>query len=1084
MVRVSHRNRVAGLLLLSVLATFILILASSSRSRAQTIPIDADGLTPDSTFSADFSKPIDGQQTGARAAFSFEDVVDLEAVSIIVTFDDSVSASQIAASSQGQITHNYKLFNGASLIVEGNKVDGLANMAGVTAVYLDELNQPVTDNSPDFIGAPVVWDAVGGQSDAGEGVLFASLDSGVWPEHPSFQDPDGFGNSYDPPANGPYPCEFGNTTWNPADTPFTCNNKLVGAYEFLDTYKMLVGLTPEEFDSARDDDGHGTHTATTAAGNAGVNATIAGSDLGTISGVAPRAQVIAYKVCGAEGCFSSDSVAAIEQAILDGVDVINYSISGGINPYTDIVSLAFLRAYDNGIFVAKSAGNDGPDPDSVAGRSPWVTTVGASSQDRSFAGTITLEAGDNQLVLDGVSLTGAHTGEVVLAADFDGIPEGSPDDGQCLEPFPADTWTNGEIVVCARGVIARVTKGYNVLQGGAGGYVLYNPTPNTLVPDNHFLPAVHLQDTEGSALLEFLAENTAVSGTIEGGIKTTAQANVMAVFSSRGGTGQVLGVSKPDITAPGVQILAGNTAVPSSTDGGASGELFQVIQGTSMSAPHVAGSALLLKQLHPDWTPGQIKSALMTTAYTENLVKEDGITPVDNFDAGSGHIDLTRAGDPGITISATGNEFWNLETELWNSNYPSLYIPSMPGSMVIERSLKSELDYSAFWQMRVESPDDLKIIARGRVGLRPGNEKTISFTIDARSVPLGEVRHATLYFEEIGGSHVARFPITIVREQPEVEINNRCNPATFQRNESTTCAITITNMSFENAQVDLNNEMPRRLRIVEDSVIGADEADRRGLSYNGELEGAEPPNIEVVDGTGTTAGFIPLSLFNIPPVTDVTDESIVNFAIPEFYFGGDMHDTIGMVSNGYLVIDGGTQADVDYINQIFPDPTVPNNVLAPFWTDLNPSAGGALYAAILSDSNTGNAWVVFEWSNVPNFSDGELNSFQVWIGINGVEDVAYVYGDVSDGDNSFLTIGAENQYGNSGSNWFADGEGTPVSLGDELRVNTMPGEPGASHQINFEVTGWATGSWNNCVELTSDLFDGTNVICFSGEILP
>lgn len=1082
MTRLSHRKRIAGLCFLAVVATFIIILTSSSDSRAQTVDIDAATLEAESQHAADMSKPLESQQRSIGFE-SDSDIAQLEAVSIIVTYENALTPEQIAATAQGQITHQYSTFNGTAVVLAGSKIDAVANLPGVTGVYLDELNQITTDNSIDYIGAPTVWNAVGGQADAGEGVLFASLDSGIWPEHPSFSDPDQFGEAYDAP-NRIYPCQFGNTAWNPNDVPFTCNNKLVGAYVFLDTYKALVGLTSDEFDSARDDNGHGTHTSSTAVGNSGVNANIAGSDLGTVSGVAPRAQIIAYKVCGLQGCFSSDAVAAIEQAILDDVDVINYSISGGVDPYSDLVSLAFLRAYENGIFVAKSAGNSGPDADSVGGRSPWVTTVGASTQDRTFAGTLALEAGGALLTLDGVSLTDTHSAEVVLAADYDGIPPGDPDDGQCLTPFPSGTWSNEEIVVCARGQIARVTKGFNVQQGGAGGYVLYNPTPNTLVPDNHFLPAIHLQDDVGAALLAFLEENTAVIGTITGGIKESSQGDVMAIFSSRGGSGQTLGISKPDLTAPGVQILAGHSPFPATISGGAPGELFQVIQGTSMSAPHVAGAALLLKQLHPDWSPGQIKSALMTTAYGDGLVKEDGVTAVDHFDAGSGHIDLTQAGDPGITISTNGAQYVSLQHELWHSNYPSIYIPMMPGRITVERTIKSELEYSAFWQMRVEAPDDLKIIARGPIGLRPDKAKTVSITIDARNVPLGEVRHAVLYFEEVDGPHVARIPITIVRENPEVLIGNQCQPSSFRRYQSASCSIMLTNMSFEDAQIELNDEMPRRLRIVEGTVIGASSPNRKLLEYSGMLEGADPAIVSVEDGTGTTSGYVPLSLFNIPPIAGVSDESIANFAVPEFHYAGEVYDAIGMVSNGYLVISGGTAADVDYINQTFPDASIPNNVVAPFWTDLNPSAGGNMYAAILTDPNSNESWVVLEWEDVPNFSDGELNTFQAWIGINGVEDIAFVYGDVSDGDGGFLTVGAENAYGNSGDNWYVNGDGTAVFAGAEVRVVSSPGAPGASHQITFDVTGWTPGPWSNCVELTSNLYDGTNIICFSGEILP
>src|SRR5207249_7633562 len=142
-------------------------------------------------------------------------------------------------------------------------------------------------------------------------------------------------------------------------------HKLVGAYVFLSTYLAVFGAAPGEFCSgsvcsARDSEGHGTHTSTTAAGGPVDHATLLGVDRGHISGMAPGAHVIMYRICLAQGCFNSDSVAAVNQAIADGVDVINFSISGGANAYTDAVELTFLDAYAAGIIVNASAGNSGP----------------------------------------------------------------------------------------------------------------------------------------------------------------------------------------------------------------------------------------------------------------------------------------------------------------------------------------------------------------------------------------------------------------------------------------------------------------------------------------------------------------------------------------------------------------------------------------------------------------------------------------------------------------------------------------------------------------------------------------------------
>jgi hypothetical protein len=173
---------------------------------------------------------------------------------------------------------------------------------------------------------------------------------------------------------------------------------------------------------------------------------------------------------------------------------------------------------------------------------------------------------------------------------------------------------------------------------------------------------------------------------------------------------------------------------------------------------------------------------------------------------------------------------------------------------------------------------------------------------------------------------------------------------------------------------------------------------------------------------------------------------------------------------------------VDFINQVLPDPTLPNNVLAPFWTDLNPGAGGALRAAYLSGG--GLTWLVLDWEAVPTWSGDEVDSFQIWIGVNGYEDISFTYGPVVDGDSGWLTVGAENLYGNSGQNWYVDGDGTLVSAGDEVRVVSVPGAPGETHIITYTATGEDPGTWTNCAEMTSDIFPGVNLACFSGETLP
>ncbi len=731
---------------------------------------------------------------------------------------------------RARVVHRFHtVVGGLSLLVPEEEVSELYRLPGVSAVYKDELLHPDTYRSPRFLGAPALWAQLGGERKAGEGIIVANIDTGVWPELESFADPDPEGRAYPaPPAKWTgTACDFGNTAWNSNDADFDCNNKLIGAQRFMNTYDTFEIVDASEFKSARDDDGHGSHTLSTAGGNSGVEPSVSfdAPTLPEISGIAPRAHVVAYKVCGIEGCYGSDSAAAVQQAILDGVDVINFSISGGENPYSELASLAFLDAYEAGIFVAASAGNDGPGANTVAHREPWTTTVAASTSDVYIAGSVSL-VGSSTLELVGTSVTGEITAPVVLAADFDGGDPG------CFDPFPPGTW-NGEIVVCARGTVARVTKGENVMAGGAGGMILYNPTPNSLDHDKHFLPAIHVDAAEGTALLAFMAGQTGpVMGTIRQGVPrnveshpggppslfpgTAGGADVMAGFSSRGGPGQTLGISKPDVSATGVAILAGGTPMPNDSGEtasfGAPGE-YMFISGTSMSSPHVAGAGALLKDLHSDWTPWQIKSALMTTARNHGIVKEDGATPADPFDYGSGRIDLLRAGTPGLTfVSPARADFEGHQNDLWNVNYPSLYIPVHPGKTEVARTLRSERKHTSLWFAWVSSPRDLDVDVEPRLFLiRPGHDKTLEIEVDSRDVPIGEVRHATLHIADFHDR--LDFPITIVKRQGPVSLTKTCEPTELEKGEKTECVIEMTNTSFNTAAVRLRDHVPSELEV-------------------------------------------------------------------------------------------------------------------------------------------------------------------------------------------------------------------------------------------------------------------------------
>src|SRR6478736_3112176 len=470
-------------------------------------------------------------------------------------FRDEVAAQVPDASLGESLT---TVYGGVVMRLPANEIDTVLHLPNVAAVQADELRQLETDSSTSFIGAPTIWKQEGGQALAGKGVVFADLDTGLWPEHPSFADNPALGNPPPTRSGQPRKCVFGDNPLTPAPDVFQCNHKLIGGQPFLDTYNSLN--SGEKFaDSARDSEGHGTHTTSTAAGNIVKGVTIFGIDRGTISGVAPGAFVMEYKVCGATGCFSSDSAAAVQQAIKDGADVINFSISGGANPFSDPVELAFRDAYQAGVTVAASAGNSGPTAGTTDHRSPWVITVAASTQTRAFLSTLTMTDGSATQTFVGASLTkGVSTPTpVVLASSI----VAADTESMCGNALPAGSAT-GKIVACARGGgIGRIQKGVNVLAGGAVGMILYNPTLQDTETDNHFLPAIHLAD--GTQFLAFLQAHPGATATFTDGTKGTAQGDVMASFSSRGPGGLFL---KPDITAPGVQILAGNTPIHDAGD--------------------------------------------------------------------------------------------------------------------------------------------------------------------------------------------------------------------------------------------------------------------------------------------------------------------------------------------------------------------------------------------------------------------------------------------------------------------------------------------------------------------------------------
>lgn len=949
------------------------------------------------------------------------------------------------------------VYGGIAAQVPANKVAEIAKMDGVVAVQEDKLNQIQTDSSAQFIGANRVYSELGGGArNAGKGVIYGNLDSGVWPEHASFAD---LGNLNAPP--GPArACEFGDNPLTPATDVFRCQKKLIGGAHFTDTYDLIVGddVFPG---TARDSNGHGTHTASTSAGNIVEDPTILGNQVADrMHGIAPGASVMVYKVCGPGGCYSTDSAAAVGQAILDGVDVINFSISGGTDPFTDPVELAFLDAYAAGVFVSASAGNSGPTASTVNHLSPWVTTVAASTQTREFSTTLTVTAGNGDTyVMDGATITDGVSGPLVMASD---APYSRP---LCDAPAPAGSFA-GKIVACQRGGNARVDKGFNVLQGGAIGMVLYNPTLQDVNTDTHYLPTVHL--ASGTDFVAFMASHTGETASWAAGQAADGQGDVMAAFSSRGPAGAVI---KPDVTAPGVQILAGDTPIQESSDSGPPGEYFQAIAGTSMSSPHTAGAAALLMALHTDWTPGQVKSALMTTA-KKDVVKEDLTTPADPFDYGSGRIDLRRAGAPGLTFDETAANMASLGADAETAvhlNLPSVNAPVMPGRLTTVRTAKNVSGLRMTYDAQVTAPAGAKITVLPKRFTLDVNQ-TIELTITIESTApeqqyFGEVRLKPTR----SGYPTLHLPVAFVTGQADVALTSSCSPARIPQGGETICTITANNSTYNDTTVDLKTTVDNKMRVT--GATGAQIVDNRTVvKPNVALAGAAP-GVPSIGQDNAHFGYLPLDGFGITP-SPIDDEEIINYNVPAFQYNGVTYTRLGVDSNGYLIVGGGTSED----NQCCtlpdgPSPARPNNVLAPFWTDLDGTGTDGIYAGTLS-LPTGERWLVIEW-RVNVYGTADLRTFQAWIGLNGEQDITYAYsGPQADPNGQDFLVGAENDAGDGAMS------ATLPTLNDlqNYRVTSTDPAPGASVSYTVRVRGTQQGAGVVRTELDSVDLPGTTIV--------
>ncbi|RCV12151.1 hypothetical protein SETIT_2G246500v2 [Setaria italica] len=632
--------------------------------------------------------------------------------------------------------------------------------------------------------------------------------SGVWPEAGSFSD-DGMGPA---PARWRGICQDQQAS---DDAQVRCNRKLIGARFFDKGYLATVGQDQVNPASTRDTDGHGTHTLSTAAGRFVPGASIFGYGNGTAKGGAPRAHAAAYKVCwrpvnGSE-CFDADIVAAFDAAIHDGVHVLSVSLGGSPAEYfRDGVAIGSFHAARHGVTVVCSAGNSGPAAGTVSNTAPWLLTVGASTVDREFPAYLVL---DNNKRIKGQSLSptrlpGSKYYQLISSEEAKGVNATATQAKLCIEGSLDKAKVKGKIVVCIRGKNARVEKGEAVRRAGGVGLVLANDeaSGNEVIADAHVLPATHITYTDGVALLAYLNSTRSASGyiTVPYTALDTKPAPFMAAFSSQGPNTVTPQILKPDITAPGVSILAAFTGLagPTGLPFDERRVLFNAESGTSMSCPHVAGVAGLLKALHPDWSPAAIKSAIMTTARVQDNMRK----PMSNssflratpFGYGAGHVQPNRAADPGLVYDADATDYLGFLCALgYNSsaiaaftagdgdghthyscparaprpedlNYPSVAVPHLSptgAAHTVTRRVRNVGAGAAAYDARVHEPRGVEVDVRPRrlEFAAAGEEKQFTVTFRAREGSFwpGEYVFGRLVWSDGAGGHRVRSPLVV-----------------------------------------------------------------------------------------------------------------------------------------------------------------------------------------------------------------------------------------------------------------------------------------------------------------------------------
>ncbi|CAN6443214.1 unnamed protein product [Victoria cruziana] len=681
-----------------------------------------------------------------------EEVNHLKLLASVIPSEDSARMSLI---------HAYKhTLRGFAAMLTTKEADILSKSPGIVSVFPDPVLKLHTTRSWDFlqvesgeVGAKAVRPPVDGD------VIIGMIDTGIWPESPSFNDA----------GLGPIPSRWKGTCMEGPDFKVSnCNRKVIGARYYN---SFGIARDPESnrtnmlTSSPRDTVGHGSHTASTAAGSIVHNASYYGLGLGTARGGSPTSRLAIYKACSEEGCSGADLLKGIDDAVRDGVDIISISI--GISSVfqmdfvSDPIAIGAFHATQRGVLVVCSGGNDGPFAFSVVNSAPWIFTVGASTIDRDFQSTVALRNGQTFQgpAISFSKLNHSRLWPLVFAGDIPVSPSSRDEARNCYPGSLNAAKTARKIVVCLEDdpIVTRKVKKLAVESLGARGMIFVDQQSKSSAFDAGDFPFVEVNTSVGNQILAYINSTRKPRATILSsvGVPGVKPAPVVAYFSSRGPGGLTQSILKPDVVAPGVNILA--SVIPTNMTGkvpaGKKASVFAIKSGTSMACPHVTGAAASIKAAHPRWSSSMIKSALMTTASTVNnlgkqVTNTSGMSTTP-LDTGSGEIHPTRALDPGLVYETHPHDYFNF---LCYYGYSQAQISSISGTNYScpsnsSESLISNLNYPSITISKLGRQNSTtRRVSRTLTNVGPSVDATYTVTVETSNSLSVEVRPQKLIF--------------------------------------------------------------------------------------------------------------------------------------------------------------------------------------------------------------------------------------------------------------------------------------------------------------------------------------------------